>query len=426
MIELEQKNIRLGSVLSYSILLGPLLGQYASFIQGVSLADLLLIISTCLIIFFNSRYIIKLNKVKPVLILWFFGIIISILSFLLQRKFNILILTRMLRFSFYLLLIVVCADNLNKRILFNAYKKLVVIISVYIILQFIIFKISGILLPFKLLPFPWMDGRLYNTEQAIQWANVFYLRPSGFFVEPAYAAQYILPGLVFSLYGWESNSIKKTNILSSLLVLISLFLTNSSTAIVISVIVIILYLLKRIRQSKRNMDIVRNIIIVLFIIVTFMFFLYSKLYIRTISYIIGNIKVGGSTALRVFRGFAVFLKLPILFKIIGVGHGNLGTYVINNNITTIYDSTSNTLMAADYVNATSASLLYYGVVGFIVYLNIFIYLFINTKGQFRMLTIVLFMLSCISSIFFDTTMLFYMSLIYIGYESRKKRIVKIF
>lgn len=418
MEEIEHKTVRLGALLSYAILLGPLLGQYASFVPGISLGELLLIVSTILILLYNKGYRVKLNRVKPLLLLYFFGTTISLFSFLLQQQLSLLVITRMIRFSFYLFLVILCSCNLNKLVILKAYKKLCIVISAYIILQFIIFNIFGVLLPFKLLPFPWMDGRIYGVEEATHWATIFYLRPSGFFLEPAYAAQFLLPGLLFSLYGWSINKPQKINLLSFFLVLTALLLTNSSTGILISLIIIFMYFAQLVKKNKKYVDVIKNAFIVIFVIAIFLFFTQSELFNRTVRYVIGNISGGGSTALRVFRGFAVFLELPMLFKFIGVGHGNLGQYVINNGITTNYDSVSDTLIAADYTNAISISLLYYGILGFILYLNLFKNLLINTKHQFKLLVIVLFVLSFVSSIFFNVNMLLYMCLIYIGYETK--------
>jgi hypothetical protein len=60
--------------------------------------------------------------------------------------------------------------------------------------------VFGIILPFKILPIPL--GRDISLAHIALNASKYYLRPLGIFVEPGYAAQFLLPGLALSLFGW--------------------------------------------------------------------------------------------------------------------------------------------------------------------------------------------------------------------------------
>ena len=163
--EIKLHSVSHGKIFSIAILLGPILGQYASFIPGVSLGDIFLAVTAFLILFFNRGYQIKRNTAKPIILFWFYGILISGCSFLLQQQLSFIVVTRIIRFSFYVFLIIICADNLNKEFLLTAYKKISVVISCYIIIQYIIYNLSGILLPFKILPFSWLDAVIWCAKQ---------------------------------------------------------------------------------------------------------------------------------------------------------------------------------------------------------------------------------------------------------------------
>lgn len=420
MIQINQKSVKFETSFSYAILLGPVLSQYASPIPGVSLGEIILLFAVGKVCLFNRGYRVNYRKVKPILIFWFFGTIFSLFSFLVQQQLSLIVITRMIRFLFYIVIIVISSNNTNKGALVNSYRKICIFISIYIILQYIVFQISSILLPFKILPLPWMDGRIYGVQEAIDWANTFYLRPSGIFLEPSWAAQYLLPGLAFSLYNWSIIESNKINLALSTLILIAILLTNSSTGIIIALIIVGMYILKVIINNKNYVCIIRNFIIFIVASALLIFFTNLDIYERTTRYVIGNVSGGGSTAMRVFRGFAVFLELPVFYKVIGVGHGNLGEFVLTNNIVTRYDPESISLMAAGYANAISLSLLYYGLGGFCLYINLFKDLWFKTKAQFKLIVIITILVSAVSMIFFDMTMLFYLNLIYVGYEIDKR------
>ncbi len=145
--------------------------------------------------------------------------------------------------------------------------------------------------------------------------------------------------------------------------------------------------------------------------------------------ITGRFRSGSSVAFRIYRGFAVFQKLPVLFKIIGVGHGNLGNFVIENSIVTKYDPSLMTETAADYASSASVALLYYGIIGFLLLGYIYWHFLKNTKYAFRLISICEIIMSFVAGGLFGIKMVFYFSLIYAGYikevSNPKKGIVHI-
>jgi len=388
----------------------PIFGQYSSFIPGVSLGDLLLLF-VMLTIIINKNLKINIRKNRVLCIFWYYALISSLVSFLFQQVFYLKSCTRFIRFSFYVLAIILLTSEVfYKEHLINYYRILSLLISIYIILQFFIYKIFGILLPIKILPLEWIDGRVYGTQEALLWASVFYLRPSGIFAEPGYAAQYLIPGVLLSLYGWYDISLKNNKIRDFVIILSAIILTTSSQGLYLSLFIVFVYIIQRFAERNTLDNMMNNVIIVILGLFVFVFFINSIIFERSVVYVLNNIR-GGSTGLRIFRGIAVYLKLPLLYKVIGVGHGNIGNYVINNNITTIYDPMPLDLVSADYTNAISQSLLYYGIIGLVLMTKYYISIIKKSSMEIKPLTIVFFMMTFISSVFFNLTTIFYMILI---------------
>jgi len=399
------------------IVLSPILGQYASVIPGLSIVDIFLGICCIVLLILNRKYRLNRLNTKPLVIFWFYAIFISMFSFLLQQSLNLIVLTRIIRTSFFIFIILLTHNNVNQKVLFKAYKTVSLFAAIYIIAQVIVYNIFGVLLPFKLLPMPWMDGRIFGTTEAIQWAQRWYLRPSAFFLEPGYAAQYLLPALVFALFGWFSDE-QKFDLKYVALIFTALALTTSSQGLHIGVIIISLYFMGYISKKGSYLSIIKNAIIFVTFIIGFLFLINTDFFNNSISYIIGNSTAGGSTAFRLLRGPAVYNKLPILYKVIGVGHGNIGEFVLRNGIYTKYDPSIMELIAADYVNGISAVLIYYGILGLVLW-GIFIFkLWHKTAITGRYIIVTFIILTFVSSTFISYTTILYVALIYSSSQLR--------
>lgn len=405
------------------IIFSPIIGQYASPIPGVNIADVLLGVSCILLLLFNGGFNLNLRKLRPLILFWLIATFLSLSSFLIQQGMSLNIVTRFIRFSFYTFLIMIGASNFEENIALKIYKTLCIVLSIYIILQVIIYHSTGIILPFKILSMPWADGRTFDANEAIDWATRWYFRPTGVFLEPGYAAQFLLPGLVFSLYGWAKNKqIKPIDVKSAMLIFIALVLTTSSQGIFIGVIIVGIYAISSVKKSEGNLKILKCLLVI--VVSTVFFYCLNNLDIvqTSLEKVTQSVSEGGSTALRVFRGFAVFMQLPFLYKIIGVGHGNLGNYVLNHGIVTKYDPSLMTTMAADYANGVSVALLYYGIIGIVFLVMLYWDFWSNTKNQFRLIAVILIILLFVSANLFDITSIFYASFIYAGYENYEKKV----
>jgi len=398
-----------------AIILSPIFRQYIPIIPipGVTLADMILGIS-CGILLLTSKLDFPVQKVKPLILFWFFGATVSFFSFLIQQELNFEIISRLIRYSFYVFLVLVSSKYFQLKYALKIFKFLCIIISLYIIVQVIIYNIFGIILPFKILPISL--SRDISLDHIALIASKYYLRASGIFVEPGYAAKFLLPGLALSLFGWVK--IEKADTKNTILIFSALILTTSSQGIFIGALIIGMYIMSLVRHNKSYSDVLKKFIIILIFLLLIVFFFNLSIVQTALNKVTGEIRSGSSVSLRMYRGFAVFLQLPITFQIIGVGHGNLGNFVIKNSIVTKYDPAIITPAVADYANSVSAVLLYYGIIGFLLLVNVYWHFFRNTKGAFRLILISQIVLSFVAGGLFGVTIVFYFSLIYSGYNLR--------
>jgi hypothetical protein len=254
------RRLKYSKLYTLMILLSPILRQYVSGIPGVTLAELSLGIS-CVFLLINRGLKISFKKIKPLLWLCFIGILLSLISFLIQQSFGFDAISRIIRFTYYIFLVLVALRYFELRYALKILKFFTISVSIYIVLQTVVYNLLDMVLPFKILPIPL--ARDIDIEYMAQFARTYYLRPTGIFVEPGYAAQFLLPGLALSLFDWlESDKVDVKNVV---LILLALILTTSSQGIFLAGLVLSGFMFYRITNYKSYSQIIKNFI---FIVIT--------------------------------------------------------------------------------------------------------------------------------------------------------------
>lgn len=367
--------------------------QYLTGIPGIRLAELLMCTMTPLVIMCSdgNRFKINLNFLKyPILnklyLLCAVFYTLSLLSFCLEpANISVIQLSRAVRYFCYIIFLGIalyCVYEKNVNVL-NLYRKSSLALAIYIIAQFCCWKFWHIELPVNILP-------LFSFERELLHAYT----PQGIFVEPAYAAVFLLPSLCFTIYNCTKC---KTYVKEYFVIAISILLTSSFQGVVLVIFLTGILLKKILFSFKRNKQtlffIMVCIILGIFIIGTFRDDALAK-YKYRMDILLGNSFVpGSSVALRVYRGYAVFNELPFVNKVIGVGVGNIGEFVMAHNIKTIYDAQTINELTVAYVNGFSSILISYGILGCGLYIAWFLMLFYKIKGAYRLCALLLFILS---------------------------------
>lgn len=411
------------NLLTICIILSVFLHSYRVGIPGVSLGELLLIVA-CLTILIQTKFSITVTKIDPLVLFFITGLLTTTISLLIQQpSYNHVALyelvSRFVRYFAYILFVILAAKYFNFGFALKYYRIFCIILSVYILFQFAMYYGFHIMLPIKILPLEWQ--RINELESILSDMDTGYFRAYGVFMEPAYAANFLLPGFAFALFGW----IKKhnTDYKALFLISIAIILTTSLQGILVAVATAFIYVIWIILPHKVKPVSLREILGV-FIIIFVLAIAFVALNIFGVLDIalvrLGNIYStlveggSGSIALRLFRGWSVFIALPLLFKLIGTGYGNIANFVDEYDITTKYDSYAQTITAMESTDGVSSILIFTGVIGFIIFCKWIIILFnkVNVVSRIILLQFILLLLS--GTAFFSLTMVFYMGFVYAG------------
>lgn len=375
---------------------GTFLDYFLPLIYIFSFYDLKISSLGMLIMYFYTAYkFVFFQKKKVYIPKWLFIFMLYLLStqFIIffcyggidnSRIFNIISAILMI------FIIAVNMNSLNKRVFLKNYIIIAFIASVFIIIQSVQINVMHqnvkqiMLLPFEI-----------NSE----WYSVG-IRPMSFFPEPQAYATFILPLIIILM----EEKKKFLVILFSFAIVIS----TSSLGILSVLIIFIYYLL------SSNMNIKQKIMILFFIMIGIFITLNLPAFKFAIDKILNTDFINN---VRLTRGLTVFSKLEFLQKMFGIGYNNLG-YFLQQAFIILNDDLSHVMKNPAYVTSVYEILIYFGVCGFYFYLLMFIS-FLKQK-KYRILIILLLILSFAQTIFFNASWIFYM-LIYLNYSNLKEK-----
>lgn len=400
----QQNNIK-QYIYSFVIVTLLFTNQYSGFIEGVTLAEVLLL--SCIVMtIIDKRNILSKGQLKLIYI-WIFVITLTVISLHIQGSYlQIKFISRILRTSLIIISIVILIGRLKLQKLLKVYKYFVIISIIYIFIQTIFYKL-GVQINTKILPIPYYNSVFVNNPYA---ENFF--RPAGFYSEPAMFSQFLLPAIVFSIIGWDK---KEANYVLLIFILLGIIISTSTLGIALAIILVVYSFYVKYKRNQTKLILVVAITsISIFIVLNI---LEPQLVTFTLSKLnIFDSAVYGSEGIRIFRGWSIFYQIPDHYKMIGIGHGNLGNFLTRTGITSIYDT--NDLGYLDYASGISLSFLYYGIIPGTLYLGILIKFFIDGNGTTKALMLCYIIISLVSSTLFDPLALFYFTLIYLSKNER--------
>jgi hypothetical protein len=364
----------------------------------------------------KTRKIVLGKVTRPLFYIWILSLFITLLSLAVQNYFDFLIFSRILRTSFYIFFIVVITPLFDLSIILKWYKFILIAAITYLFLQYIIYYFFNIYLPFNILPF-----NIYSGDELgiITNYEVQVFRPSSFFKEPGYFSLFMIPALIMSSFNWKNEN--RTDFTYYFLIQFAILLSGSTQGIIVSLFITSIIFVNRYRKHIFKLFIL-FILTGLFLVTVLYIFDFEIVDYTLNKIVFSNIRPGSSTAMRIYRGWAVLSELPPLYKVIGVGHGNIGNFILTNNIFTIYDPPYISISAAEYVNGVTSVLIYYGV--FIGSLYIIFLLSIFRKSPLMSKYIVLFILISIfvGGSVLNLSFVYYIAFIVAGYNYQNNHI----
>ncbi|MDJ8956148.1 hypothetical protein PTN56_10235 [Clostridium perfringens] len=381
--------------------------QYASFIPGVSIGELLLIMGIVLwlIYFFINHkkidYIIS-NCNRNIFIFIYFLVIITLISLFTQYNYNVVdIVTRSIRYSFYIFAsFIVSRFLIDFKYFIKVYRFFVILATLYIFFQIIIFYSTGRYIS-GIVPFLRVTNSFYSYNESVKMFT-FFFRPGSLFMEPGYYAIFVLPYLAYCLFFYDKTSYK--NIILALYIFSGLFLSTSGQGIIIGSLLFVIFILKNL-LNLRNKTINIKIFLIGIILICISIYLIDSNEMLQKS--ISRLFIGdqASSNSRIFNGFIMYSKLDFLHKIIGVGYGNVGNFLVSNGLSDL------SIEMSDYMNSIATISISLGLIGIIIFFILIINLFRKANYFGKICVLILLLLSFIGDNATSITLVLYVSII---------------
>lgn len=377
------------AIFTILIALLPFLYQYASPISVLSLGEMLLFpFIFCYIVSELKKGSAK-NRFYGYFILLEFVVLFNFLACLIQPfssfEESATVLARLI---YYGALVYVARSHLKIELLLRALVLFTTLNSVYLLTQYISHEYIGYNLPTTIPHLPVLEDEADSVRLNLDLYYSWSFRPSGLFLEPSYAAFFMMPGLAILLLREEFDK-RKYKIPLAALISIAMLLGTSSTAFIALILVWTSYAVKLLSARKRGGQLNISPIGIIIAIIC------ATLLIAAITSplgasMVGRITSGGSFGERVLRGFIIIGSLDLRTFLVGTGLNNISEYVGYYSVYTPYDEVN-----LDYVATFAGTLISSGVFVFIGYILFFGKLFKTRKGYAEMVILLFFMACCI-------------------------------
>lgn len=305
---------------------------------------------------------------------------IQMIVFYYVGGFNYSRAINLLMIVFYLVVLGTLKINLNG--LYKVYKLFALISCITIIVQFVQINFFNVVVhQIMLLP----------IERPEEWYQEG-LRPQGIFPEPQVFATFILPILVLT--------IRKSEYVWSLFFTLSIFASTSSLGIICSLGVWGYY------TFFSSIAIEKKIMVMILMLVGIASLTQTSLFEYGVEKIMST---DFTHNVRLTRGFSVFLKIPVVNKIFGIGVNNLAYYQKSGQIL-LNDNLSIAMRNSSYITTMAELLINYGLLAAFIYLKFVFNLFKNSDC--KLLVILVLVLSFAQTILFSGVWYLYMVLIF--------------
>jgi hypothetical protein len=300
-------------------------------------------------------------------------------------------LFRLLRTIFFTLVAAIFIPTFfNKEVAVSIFKKTAIISSVYVILQIFIVRVFGI--------------RLTGT---IQFLNSRPLsdtnRPYAFFDEPAAASIFLSIALVFML---SENKQRLNKYLPELLVTVAIIFTQATTGLGLLVLIWGYWIIFS-KQSKW-MLILLSVPIIAFLEIIFGFI--EGMFLRGVSVTDDGLGLGQGTLWRLEN-------IALAFDI-----SNLTTMQVFFGRGMIREAVGGT----GFLPGWALCFVYFGIVGLLFFISIYLYLLFNTKGYGRLLVICFIVINVFADYLFGIGPLLSLPFIFIVVNDKKAILTSLF
>jgi len=374
-------------IFTFIVIAYPILGVYKSPLEYFDLGTFITLLLIPIIIK-KSDFKIAINK--PLLILLYY-IFFSTLILILLNSLNTLSILRTGKFIVLIFVVLLCGYNrlFDKLYALEVLKIVTNIAIVYLIIQVILNKGFGIILPNGIPALADNDAYLYTSHIAA-------VRPSSFFLEPAHFAQYVLVYLTYCLFGVEQNNTLSNRWRNAIFILVGIIFSTSGQGLILACLLICIWLFTQMFMSKISL---LKIVALLFVVLVSIFIIPLLLNLESVNYTLSriftdNLSGGGNALESRLRGYEYIKYLKGINLLIGMGFGNIPEGIYMSGFAYIIYCT--------------------GIFGFLIFICTLLSIFKKAKGFQRPLLIAYFALLIGAQMFTASNICFYFAILYIN------------
>lgn len=278
------------------------------------------------------------------------------------------------------------SKRLEKESFIKVYYVIALICSVLVLYQFVMSNIIGIpQSAIQILPVDAEDQHYWMANK---------MRASGLFTEPQAYSSYVLPLLVWLLYEKKYKS--------AIFISICIFSSTSSQGIILAFVLWVMFLL----IDQKN--IVKKVFVIVGIAIGIIIALLGLRKIDIFSFTINKILSIDFFAynIRLTKGFEIYSEMPLNDKIVGIGAGNLSSYLLQGDFDFFWINLTQEQLLG-YITTMANTLVSYGLLGFFLYLNIFRKNIRTTSIPSKFLLLIIFLSSFSQTILFNSWFVLY-------------------
>lgn len=299
-----------------------------------------------------------------------YTLLLSLFSVVFIENNALNVIVRVAREAFYYAIIFWLGNNLFSIGIFkNIFSKIVLLLAAFVLIQAVVYYITGFFIPGLLLNARINDNGVTGGEMyysLLSYASYSgYIKPNGFLTEPSTCAHWFFVYLLIVLFDTK----ERHNFWKAVFVSVAMIATMSTSAFLELFLAWLLWLFW---FKKKTFIIVMVVALVTFPTIF--------LTLRNSDSIFGSVinrffdafskeKSEFSSGLRIVRGFKIYGSLPISYKIFGIGFGSYEAAVKSGIVNPLLFSD----MENEYMNSFSYLLVSSGIIG----LSLFVFYFMS-------------------------------------------------
>lgn len=397
-------------VFTFLLLTFPIFRIYSSPIPGINYAELIILLFTLFLLLTKSSNL-RLDfstlemKLLYIFLLFFF---MTLISNYYIHYFSIYdSIARLLRWGFYVFLLVIARYFLDKQYAVKLIRRLVILSSVILWIQIFYYKIMGKVLTFKIPGFE-IAATAYDTKRLELYYEKNIFRPYSLFLEPAHFSYFAIIGLCVVLFiNDNGNSIKEY--LLAIFITASLIASTSSSALFLTVAVWLYYFYRYIKYKHTHLKLLFGIVVLFIIFGIAMVLMQMETVQFAINKVFSGDEIGGSR----MNSYKFYLgSLSGTEKVFGIGVGNEKKFFKESHgIEFGYSNTIGYLMVGT------------GILGLTLFSAYLILLWIQTHKDLRAFVMVFILTNIYSPMLFSINAIFI--LLWPCFFSQERRMVGI-